>query len=150
MTLFSRMALALTTFALLTSAAGAQSFGVYGASSIASTGGGVQVQAQPSAAGTWRLSLGYEYAGAALSADRLSGLGTGRSYWGAGVFGGYAPADDRGAFGGARGFVGTELPAGGINLYGEVGVQAFAVQTSSSDIGVVGGFAPVVRVGVRF
>ena len=58
--------------------------------------------------------------------------------------------DDFSGAGGVRGFVGSELPAGSTNLYGEVGVQAFAVQTSNSDIGVVGGFAPVVRVGVRF
>lgn len=152
MTISSRLplALAVTTSALLLPAAGAQSFGVYGSMNSANWGGGVQYQTAPSQAGAYRLSLGYELGGAALTAERLSGFGTGRAYWGAGVFGGYAPADDRGAFGGVRGFVGSELPAGSTNLYGEVGVQAFAVQTSNSDIGVVGGFAPVVRVGVRF
>ncbi|GHG09616.1 hypothetical protein GCM10017783_22670 [Deinococcus piscis] len=144
------MALALSLSALLMPAAGAQSFGVYGASNIARTGGGVQVQSGTSTAGTWRLSLGYEQGGAAVAAERLNGFGAGRTYWGAGAFGGYAPADDRGAFGGVRGFVGAELPTGGSHLYGEVGVQAIAAQTSSSDIGVVGGLVPVVRVGVRF
>lgn len=136
---------------LLVSAAGAQSFGVYGSASTAAPfGGGVQYQTAPSAAGAYRVGLGYEYGGAALSAERLNGFGRGQGYWGAGAFAGYAPADDRGVFGGVRGLVGTELPTGGLNLFGEVGVQVVALQTSNSDIGVVGGLSPVLRVGVRF
>ncbi|WP_261663197.1 hypothetical protein [Deinococcus sp. Marseille-Q6407] len=156
------LTLPLTLTALLLPAAGAQSFGIYGHSDLSGSGAGVQVQNAPSAAGAWRLSLdaGLNSAGggsAELAADRLSRLGRAgtQNYWGAGVFAGVRglsgnAASDQGLFGGARGFVGSELPVGGGRLFGELGVQAAVTQTRYSDVGVAGGLFPLVRAGVRF
>lgn len=136
----------------LSGMSGAQSFGVYG--TAVPLGLGLQVQNAPSTAGAYRLGAAYQRGGVNVSAERLSGLGpdvlAGRAYWGAGLSLGYHGGNDAGLSGGVQALVGAEWPLGTLNVYGELGGQLFAMQTRYSDIGVVGGVLPAVRVGVRF